>query len=533
MKGWKKNTSELIRWEMKGVPVLYPVAFIIFLIPILFWNIKNILSFDAFTIDDTSARYLLSALVQSLAAIIAIVVTLTLVAVQLSASAYSPRVIDIFKKDWIMWLLLVWYGLSIFFGLFVLEMIGGEYQNLSRWGVSLELCVFLAYLMGIIAFAGLFWHIGNVIKLLKPETIIKRLSENITKENVLKHIESVKENKKDRTKPIEEDPIQPIMDIIHSSVMKYDIATTRVGLGSVTDRAIEIIDLDGEEEKKISKYVCDRFERVSRLTVSKMDEESTGEVIRNLGTFGKLTAEKGLGYATSQVAWSLKDVGELTAEREFEDATCQVAKSLRDVGKAAAKRAEQWFEGATIEVIVSLGDVGEIAAKKRLDHATRQVAKSLRDVGKIAVEKELKDAPSHIPSHIVQFLHVVGKAAAEKRLDHATFRVAESLGVIGEIAAERGLDNVISQTAESLGDVGMTAARNELEDATVQAAQSLAELTISSKEIVKNVIQRLKQQYQGHWHFDKFMKLYVKYLEKLRTKTHVTPLNNKPDPQLQ
>ena len=528
MKGWREKISELIRREMKGVPIVYPVTFIIFLTPILFWNIKNILSFDAFTIDDTSARYLLSALVQSLAAIIAIVVTLTLVAVQLSASAYSPRVIDIFKKDWVMWVLLVWYGLSIFFGLFVLEMIGGEYQNLSRLGVPIELCVFLAYLMGIIAFAGLFWHIGNVINLLKPETIIKRLSENITKENVLKHIESVKENKKDRTKPIEEDPIQPIMDIIHSSVMKYDIATTRVGLGSVTDRVIEIIDLDDEEEKEISRHVCDHFVRVCRLTVSKMDEESTGEVIRNLSTFGKLTAEKGLGDATCQVAWSLKDVGELTAESEFEDATCQVAWSLKDVGKATTKRAEQWFEGATIEVIVSLGDVGEIAAKKRLDHATRQVAKSLRDVGKIAVEKELKDAPSRI----VQFLHVVGKAAAEKRLDHATSRVAGSLGVIGELAAERGLDKVISQTAWSLGDVGMTAERNELEDAAKQAAQSLAELTISSEEIVETVIQRLKQQYQGHWHFDKFMKLYVQYLEKIRTKTHVTPHNNKPDPQL-
>jgi len=47
----------------------------------------------------SSAKYLLSALVQSQAAVIAIVVTLTLVAVQLSAQAYSPRVITIFQKS--------------------------------------------------------------------------------------------------------------------------------------------------------------------------------------------------------------------------------------------------------------------------------------------------------------------------------------------------------------------------------------------------------------------------------------------------
>jgi uncharacterized membrane protein len=42
---------------------------------------------------------MLSAVVQTQAAIIAIVITLTLIAVQLTASAYSPRVIDIFKKN--------------------------------------------------------------------------------------------------------------------------------------------------------------------------------------------------------------------------------------------------------------------------------------------------------------------------------------------------------------------------------------------------------------------------------------------------
>ncbi|HIE31892.1 MAG TPA: DUF2254 domain-containing protein, partial [Methanosarcinales archaeon] len=63
--------------------------------------------------DADSARYMLSAMVQAQAAIIAIVITLTLIAVQLTASAYSPRVIDIFKKNPDMWLLLGFYGFSM------------------------------------------------------------------------------------------------------------------------------------------------------------------------------------------------------------------------------------------------------------------------------------------------------------------------------------------------------------------------------------------------------------------------------------
>ena len=277
MKCWKERASELCQWEIKGVLIFYPIIFIILLIPILFWNIKNIYCFNTFTIADDSARYLLSALVQSLAAIIAIVVTLTLVAVQLTASAYSPRVIDIFKKDWVMWLLLVWYGLSIFFGLFVLEMIGGTYQILIRRGVSLEFCVFLAYSMGIIAFAGLFWHVGNVISILNPENIMKRLSEDITRENVLKHIKSVEANKKDRKKPVEKDPILPIVDIIHSSIMKYNYELAKNGLEAIADQTIEICNSNKYSDIEsdiisISRHFCYHLSLLGIFAVRNMNE---------------------------------------------------------------------------------------------------------------------------------------------------------------------------------------------------------------------------------------------------------------------
>lgn len=63
--------------------------------------------------DPDSARYLLSALVQSEAAIIAIVVTLSLVAIQLAATSYSPTIIGIYQKYPYFWLLIIIYiGIS-------------------------------------------------------------------------------------------------------------------------------------------------------------------------------------------------------------------------------------------------------------------------------------------------------------------------------------------------------------------------------------------------------------------------------------
>jgi uncharacterized membrane protein len=62
--------------------------------------------------DINSARYLLSAIIQSEASIIAIVISLTLVAMQLVASSYSPRVARIFSSGSQMYIILLFYVAS-------------------------------------------------------------------------------------------------------------------------------------------------------------------------------------------------------------------------------------------------------------------------------------------------------------------------------------------------------------------------------------------------------------------------------------
>jgi hypothetical protein len=513
--------------------------------------------------DADSARYMLSAIVQAQAAIIAIVITLTLIAIQLTASAYSPRVIDIFKKNPDMWILLVVYGLSMLYGLIVLKMvwgIGGEVVSqdvvwfLGCVPISFEYCVSLVYWLEVFTLVALIPYMRNTIDLLKPENIINRLAI--------------------------ENSIQPIMDIIHGAVMKYDIATTRAGLKAVTDQMIGSIGLDVQKESSnrpiifkrldidvsgpdeelteeviektdrveilgdatsqavesiVNPCFFDFFKRVGRLTVSKMDEESTVEVIKNLYNFGRLSLENGLEDAASQVAESLGFIGKLTAEKgkEFEEATSQAALSLRVVGKTAAKNE---LEDATSQAAASLGDVGTAAAEKGLEDVTWHVASYLRNVGETAAEKGLPNATSIV----VQFLGAVGTAAAENGLERAVSEAAWSLRFVGTTAAEKGFWDATEQATWSLRDVGTAAAEKGLEDATkvvvkslgavgttaiekelkffvaAGAAQSLSELTITSEEIVKTAIQELEQEEPDHDSFQKFMNLCKQRLEELR-----------------
>ena len=448
--------------------------------------------FNLFHTDASSARYMLSALVQSQAAIVAIVITLTLIAVQLTASVYSPRVIRIFRNNPDMWLLLGCYGASIFYGLIVLKLVEGEFVSqsaigsLGRFSISFEFCVSMAYWLGAFTFVALFPYMINIINLLRPENIIKRLAIEITKENVSKFIESVEENEKDRKKPVEKDPILPIMDIIHGAVMKYDLETVRVGLKAVTDQMIEIIGPD--EEEKIPKHFCDHLKLVSRSAISREDVESTVEVIDNLKNFGKSTAEKRLEYAAKPAAKSIEGVGAFAARKELEYVACQAAKSL--------------------------GDVGSVAVENELESTTILIVEALKRIGKIAAEKVFED----VVDQVVESLGLVGEAAAEKKLDRATRQAAQCLGLVGTFAATKEFKNATRDAALYLGLIGKSAAKKGLEIATQWAAKYLAELTILSEETATQAIRKCEYELENEDDepFQKFMKIYEQELEELR-----------------
>ena len=465
-------------WTTRIFVYGFLLLLVIFVGAILFAN------FNLFHTDVNSARYMLSALVQSQAAIVAIVITLTLIAVQLTASAYSPRVVDIFKKDPDMWILLSCYGVSIFYGFIVLKLVeGAEGEFVSQsaiWSlgsvsISFEFFVSLAYWLGAFTFVALFPYMWNIISLLQPENIINLLAKEITKDKFLKEIR-------------DENPLQPIMDIIHSSIMKYDLETTRIGLTEVTKRVIEIIDPDGE--KRISERFCVNLWRVGKLAMEREDEDITVEIIANLENFGKTTAEKGLEFASSQATEYLGTVG-IAVKEGLEFAKSQAASSLGKVGVSAV---EKGFEDVARQAASILESVVKVAAEKGLENVTSQAARSLGDIG---------------------------IAATGKKFEILIYQVAGYLREVGRTALGKGFEDATWQAGRSLKHIGIAAAEKGLESAAEQAAKSLAELTILSEEIVKTAIHDYESRIEEKYHnsFQKFMRIYEQELEKLRAES--------------
>jgi len=168
---------ELPRMALKYLR--YPILVIVMLLcSFIIYRSLNTFS----STDPDSARYLLSSLVQSEAAIIAVVVSLSLVAAQLAASSYSARIMDIFRKYPSFWIIILVYIGAMIQGLRTLKLIEAQTRNTP----TLEGEILFSYYFGILAFLALIPYIWNLLGLLRPSAVIDTISERITSTSGLK-----------------------------------------------------------------------------------------------------------------------------------------------------------------------------------------------------------------------------------------------------------------------------------------------------------------------------------------------------------
>lgn len=364
-------------------------------------------------ININDAKNVINLLVQSEAAVIAIVITLSLVAVQLAASSYSTRVIDIFKKSYSFWVIVGLYIIAIIYGIILLSVISVK----NTYGI--QNFIFIDYLIGIIAFISLIGFILITFDLLKPSTVLKKLAQDIKKEKILEYLRNKKEK---------DDPIQPIMDIIHASLIKYDYMTLREGLEYIGNQYNKILyNGSNEEEKiKITKHILKHLKRAGDFAISKRDDDSFKLIIIQILKIGNWATETKNEKIMTIIVKLLKDMADLAIEQNIDISVQKIASSLGVIGKLSI---ENNLNDKTLkEIINALENIGKIAIAKKLDIATGGVALSYGKIGEAAIKHENKN----ISMLIIVLISEIGNNAILEELDVTKQHVTYSLVDIGK-----------------------------------------------------------------------------------------------------
>ncbi len=302
---------------------------------------------------------------------------------QLAASSYSARVIEVFRRTPDLWILIGIYGVAIFYGLGVLKLVEGANPQVNSLS-NLEGHIALSYYLGVFAFVALVPYIWDTLEMLKPSTVINMLAEEITKKNIL---DAIKEYS------YETDPTQPIIDIVRGSMMKYDYETIYYGLTTIRNRTNLLLKNEtiGNGEKiSILARTLAHLSGIAKLAVSRKDEESALHAIANLTIIAKATAEQriGGGGMTNSAASYIHAVGIAAAEQNLKNATLQAISGLVEVGKIAA----QCKLEVTQEIILYLERVFMAVADQRLEYVLRWSTTSYKQLIEAAKENKIKDA---------------------------------------------------------------------------------------------------------------------------------------------
>jgi hypothetical protein len=423
--------------------------------------------------DIDSAKYFLSSMVQAQAAIVSLVITLTLIAIQMTAGSYAPRVVDAMKKNPDMWFLLVIYIASISIGFVALKLI-------DLWDL-----VSFVLILGIYTFLVLFLYIYYTINLLRPEGVVKMLVDDINVGNI---------QRKEGT----DDVMQPVFDVVHASINRFDITTTRVGLNQLEERVIELLRISDDIHRySIVNNFCEHIERSAVVALRNDDEGTVIEILMVLEKLGDQVADLGpveddLGLvdAVQQVAMTLRKIGVYAADKEFERATILMPQALRYVGIHAALSG---LEMGTIEAVRAIKDISIHAIDRGMERTILMVPGLLDEVSTYTVNNGLESATVHVSGALGD----VGIHAADKKLEDMTIQVALALNTVGVHTADKGMENVTLNVAGALYMVGMHAAEEGLEDATVKVVDALKEVEIHAannklEKVTANVKEILK-----------------------------------------
>jgi len=353
---------------------------------------------------------LLSTAATFIASVLALVFTISLVVVQVSAS-YSHRMASRFVNT----PTIAYISLAIAAILFPSWFLADPSPIPVKISFSLAI-LFLVFLVP---------YFFALKRWLDPETMLLSLKRDATQRM--------------RSRPEQEpEEIGTIEDTVLSSFGMKDYGTFDIGVQALADFALEAY---AGKRDAIGAAVLERI--VNMGVIALEDPTAPIRVLKALTRAGVRASDERLGAAGEAVCSAVGEVGERAAEQGLGGTALWAADALREIGVRAADR--------KVAVIVW------------------KAADSLREVGVPAADHALKSAAERAAS----CLGAVAAKAIDYDMEFAAWQAINALGAVGVHAAHHGVTAAVSRVESALASAGTAAAGKGLEEPAEECAAIL------------------------------------------------------------
>lgn len=412
----------------------------------------------------------LGTLAQSSATILAIVVSLSLVVIEFSASKYSARVVDFIKNDSILWEFLLLYFLSIFYPLFLITLITKKTND-----SFLHLYSSTAYALSIIAYFSLFFYIRYIFKMMKSSSVIDILSEKIDIKSLSGAWNNLDKDLFDYSKKEpritrinifinnETDPLLPITEIINTSIERYDYATAYYGLNVILRRILFNLKQNPLYEKQISEHLFYRTLDIWQLALNKKNINLINMMCVFYYSIGKQCTYFWGNSDSSYISSIIKNISKAFTPAYNTLSTTKVEKEIKqtdllyttflaeyyqkEVFKSIIKIKEDDFSELQINSIKYLrlcgiftfNNHGKLKTSEQIEVLEKSITEYSEILGEVGIAAINADSNNAV-DEVVSVLDEIGGATIDHNLIHSIFHIVKILNKIGEESAKKGME---------------------------------------------------------------------------------------------
>lgn len=435
-----------------------------------------VLLFKGRIIESQNVLSVLGTLAQSNATILAIVISLSLVVIEFSASKYSARVVDFIKNDSILWEFLLLYFFSIFYPLFLITVIMEKTNDFL-----LHLYSSTAYALSIIAYFSLFYYIRYIFKMMKSSSVIDILSEKIDIKSLSECWNNLDGDYLDYSKKEpritrmnifisdETDPLLPITEIINASIERNDYATANYGLNMILGRFVYNLKQNPLYEKQISEHLFYRIFDIWQLALNKKNINFIRMIYVFYYSIGKqctfFWGNSNSSYTSSIIKNVLKaltpvyntlnitKIEEENKQTNLLYTTFLAEYFQKEAFKSIIKIKEDDFSELSVNSIKYLrlcgvftfNNHGKPKTNEQIEALEKSITEFSEIIGEVGIAATNADSKIAV-DEVISVLNEFGEASIDNNLIHSIFHIVEILNKIGKEFAKKGADFESSTT---------------------------------------------------------------------------------------
>jgi hypothetical protein len=428
------NRIGLETWEK--IIIFSIIGFFLVLIAL---SLSHSVTFTVATGDLENARGILEGVgVEGLSAIFAIVISLTLMAVQFASQQYTHRIMDLHIKSLTFWSVIVIYLGSLLYNVFALGIVE-EPVDIRYIEISM--------LLTALCFVMLIPYFFITMVRLRPERVISNLMTKLDED----YLSSIKQRLKEgETRlPAEVDKMLAITEIIEKSIGSGDSGTARFGIGEIYKRYKSA--MTRENEVYVSPYFLGHILGIGREAILKADDDSMVQVLAIFGEVGMHAIPRSMKLTTEMVLENIEIIG-FKVLKDYDVATQQMIDSLHDMLKELLKLNDPNDEAAILaHIFVLFHDVSEELYTLKKYRMVKYMVNTFSDLFDLMIERKLYDAIE---------------------------RTASLLECIGVFAVNLDIREVLHQSVHALHSLGIASAKNTLVWETPKGSVTIAERII-------------------------------------------------------